>query len=81
MTTSVVFVLGDLVHYTGPPVVFPAKWELIVSNNNGIINDDDIGVIVKLDAFLRIADVLFQENEVLLERISFSHLIHAISSP
>ena len=78
MTDNIVFVLGDLVYYTGPPVLFPAKWDLIVSNNNGIINEEDVGIIIKTDDFLRIANVFFQENEVLLERISYSHLIHAI---
>jgi len=75
---DVVFALGDLVYYIGPPVLFPAKWELIVSNNNGIINEEDVGIIIKLDHFLRIANVFFQENEVLLERISYSKLTHAI---
>lgn len=78
MSKELIFIVGDLVHYVGPPLISPLNWELIIANNNGIVSDDDLGVVVKSDHFLRIADVFFQENEILVNRISFKNLIFAI---
>lgn len=66
--------LGDLVYYIGPPILSPLKWELIIENDNGILNTQDIGVVIKCDSFLRIANIFFQKNELTLERISFKQL-------
>lgn len=74
MNLGVSYQIGDLVYYIGPPVVSPTNWELIVVNDNGILNKDDIGVIISLDDFLKIADVFFQENKITLNRVSFSKL-------
>jgi len=68
------FLLGDLVYYVGPPVLHPLKWELIVINNNGIINKEDVGIIVKCDSFLNIADVFFQKSKITINRISYRQL-------
>lgn len=74
MTEDFAIFLGDLVHYVGPPVVSPMKWEYIVKNDNGIINQDDVGIVIKCDFFLKIANVYFQQNKIVLERVSFKHL-------
>lgn len=66
--------LGDLVYYIGPPIVSPLKWEYIVQNDNGIISKNDLGIIVDLDSFLKIADVFFQKQNFTIERISFRKL-------
>lgn len=76
MTTEITFSIGDLVYYIGPPIVYPTKWDLIVVNNNGIVSEDDIGIIIKLDCFLRIADIFFNENDITLYRVSFSKIKH-----
>lgn len=65
---------GDLVTYNGPPILFPPKWELIVKNDNGIINFEDIGIIVKSDLFLCVADVYFDQIQTTIGRISFKYL-------
>ena len=70
------FAVGDLVYYIGPPIVNPLAWALIVENDNGIINKDDIGIIITADSFLHIANIFFQQNEIIIERISFKHLKH-----
>lgn len=72
------FYVGDLVFYRGPPLVTPLRWDRIVANNNGIVSDTDLGVIVICNNFLRVADVYFQIGELLVKRISFTHLLHAI---
>lgn len=66
--------LGDLVYYIGPPIISPLKWELIVENDNGIINRQDIGIVIDCDSFLRVASIFFQKNEITIERISFRQL-------
>lgn len=66
--------LGDLVYYIGPPILSPLKWDLIVENDNGIINREDIGIVIDCDNFLHIADVFFQKNEITLERVSYRQL-------
>jgi len=70
------FSLGDLVYYIGPPIVSPTNWALIVENNNGIINKEDIGVIIKADCFLHVANIFFQQNKITIERIAFKYLEH-----
>jgi len=69
-----IYLAGDLVYYIGPPLVNPLKWDKIVSNDNGIISFNHIGLVVQSNTFLRFADVYFQINEILIKRISFSHL-------
>ena len=71
-----IFTVGDLVYYIGPPVLNPIASELIVENDNRIINRDDIGIIIRLDSFLNIANIFFQHNEITLERVSCKHLKH-----
>lgn len=71
---DIIFVPGDLVQYFGPPILNPPRWNLIVANNNGIINYNEIGIVIESDKFLRIAKVYFQENEIIIERITFSRL-------
>lgn len=66
---------GDLVTYKGPPILYPPRWELITKNNNGIINIDDIGIVVQADIFLRIADVYFDQVNITIKRISFRYLV------
>jgi len=73
MNDFIIF-LGDLVHYTGPPVLSPLRWEYIVKNDNGVINQEDIGIVVRCDFFLKIADVYFQESQIVLKRVSFKEL-------
>lgn len=68
------FLLGDLVYYIGPPLVGPLSWESIVENDNGIVNRNDIAIIIDADYFLKIADLFFQRNKRQVERVSFKHL-------
>lgn len=74
---EIIFFPGDLVQYFGPPIVNPQRWDLIISNNNGIISVNEIGVILETDKLLRIANVYFQENQVVVERITFNRLKYA----
>ena len=76
MTQEISFDLGDLVYYVGPPIVNPINWHLIVENDNGIISKEDIGLIIKADLFLHIANVFFQQNKITIERIAFKYLKH-----
>jgi hypothetical protein len=71
---SIELCLGDLVYYIGPPILSPLKWDYIVENDNGIISKNDLGIIVDLDSFLKIADVFFQKQNLTIERISFRYL-------
>lgn len=71
---EILIFIGDLVYYVGPPIVNPLSWERIVENDNGIINKDDIGIVIEADSFLRIADVFFQKQDLSIERISFKYL-------
>lgn len=74
VTREVIILIGDLVYYIGPPIVNPPLWKNIVENDNGIINSDDIGIVVSADSFLKIADVFFQRTEITIKRISFRKL-------
>lgn len=71
---EIIFIPGDLVQYFGPPILNPQRWDLIVSSDNGIINSNEIGVILETDKLLRIADVFFQTNQVVVQRITFNRL-------
>lgn len=73
-SVEIYFMKGDLVYYIGPPIVAPLKWDLIISNNNGILSEDDLGIVIDTDQFLKIADVFFQTNEILIKRLSFKKL-------
>lgn len=66
--------LGDLVYYTGPPIVGPLTWESIIDNDNGIVSTDDLAVVIKLNDFLSIADLFFQRKFVKVHRISYKHI-------
>jgi hypothetical protein len=67
--------IGDLIYYDGPPILNPQDWGRIVVHNNGIINCDDIGIVLICDNFLKIADVYFQESEIEIARLSYKYLI------
>lgn len=71
---EIIFIPGDLVQYFGPPILNPPRWDLIVSNDSGIINSTEIGIIIESDKLLRIADVFFQKNQIIIERITFNRL-------
>lgn len=77
MNKEVIFLIGDLVYYIGPPIVSPLIWNYIVENDNGVISKNDLGIITDTDSFLRIANVFFQRQEITIERISFNQLIIA----
>lgn len=74
MGKETIILIGDLVYYIGPPIVNPPLWKNIVENDNGIINKDDLGIVIDSDMFLRIADVFFQRTEITIKRISFKKL-------
>lgn len=67
--------IGDLVYYTGPPIMFPQNWRKIAVNNNGIINNDEIAIVLENNVFLKIADLYFQVSEIEIPRISYKYLI------
>ena len=69
-----IILLGDLVYYIGPPILNPLKWSHIVENDNGIISTKDLGIVIEADAFLKIANIFFQRQEITLQRISFKQL-------
>jgi len=73
---KILFAIGDLVYYTGPPVLSPLDWHLIIDNDNGIISKEHIGIIITLDLFLNIANVFFQHNKITLQRVSCKDLKH-----
>jgi hypothetical protein len=77
MTSEHIILLGDLVYYIGPPILNPLKWSYIVENDNGIISKRDIGIVIKTDSFLKIANIFFQRQEITLERISHKQLMIA----
>jgi len=66
--------LGDLVYYTGPPIVTPLSWKHIVENDNGIISKNDIAIVIDVDTFLKIADLFFQKQGLEVKRVSFKYL-------
>lgn len=66
---------GNLVYYVGPPILSPQDWARIVSHNNGVIDFNDVGVIITSDNFLKIADIYFQQSEIYINRISYKYLI------
>lgn len=67
--------IGDLIFYHGPPILNPRDWGRIISHNNGLINQDDIGIVILCDNFLKIADIYFQESEIEVSRLSYKYLI------
>lgn len=69
--------IGDLVYYNGPPILNPQDWIRIVSHNNGLINIDDLAIVLDCDNFLKIANIYFQESEIEIPRISYKYLIKA----
>lgn len=71
-----IFELGDLVLYTGSPILSPQRWDLIVQNNNGIVSEDDMAIIIENNTFLRIATLFFQISQIEVPRISYKFLKH-----
>lgn len=67
--------IGDLIFYHGPPILNPRDWGQIISHNNGLINQDDMGIVILCDNFLKIADIYFQESEIEVPRLSYKYLI------
>jgi hypothetical protein len=67
--------IGDLVYYDGPPILNPQDWGRIITHDNGVVNRDDIGIVLLNDDFLRIASVYFQESEIEIPRLSYRFLI------
>lgn len=63
-----VFELGDLVLYTGLPLLVPERWELIVKNNNGIVNLDEFAIIIVNDKGLKISTLFFQICQIEVPR-------------
>lgn len=73
--SNIILLAGDLVYYCGPPIYYPQDWNRIVANNNGVVNLNEIAVILESDNFLRIARVYFQQNEIEIPRLSHKFLI------
>lgn len=70
-----VLLIGDLIYYDGPPILNPKDWGRIIVHNNGVINCDDIGIVLLCDNFLKIADIYFQESDIEIPRLSYKYLI------
>lgn len=70
--------IGELVYYVGPPILNPQDWQRISSHNNGLINFNDLAVVLECDDFLKIANLYFQESEIEVPRISYKYLIKAL---
>ena len=76
-----VFELGDLVLYVGEPILNPQRWDLIVINNNGIVNQDEFAIIIENDRHLEISTLFFQISQVEVPRISYKFLRHVQMTP
>ncbi len=70
-----VLLIGDLIYYDGPPILNPQDWGRIVVHNNGIVDRDDLGIVLLCDNFLKIADIYFQDSEIEVPRLSYKYLI------
>jgi hypothetical protein len=70
------FELGDLVFYVGEPILWPPRWDLIVSNTNGIVSFDEMAIIIENDSKLEISTLFFQINQIEIPRISYKFLKH-----
>lgn len=70
-----VLFIGELIFYRGPPILNPRDWGRIITHNNGIIDSNDIGIVILCDNFLKIADIYFQESEIEVPRLSYRYLI------
>jgi hypothetical protein len=68
-------IIGDLVYYDGPPILNPQDWGRIILHNNGVVNRDDIGIVLLCDNFLKIANIYFQESDIEIPRLSYKYLI------
>lgn len=75
MATFYIFSIGELVYYKGPPILNPQDWGRIVKYNNGIVNRDDLAIILRNDHFLQIADLYFQDSEIEVPRVSYKYLL------
>jgi len=69
--------IGELVYYHCPPILKPQDWGRIIVHNNGVVNRDDLAVVLHCDNFLRIADVYFQESDIEIKRLSYKFLLKA----
>ncbi len=76
--SDIIIAVGDLVYYRGPPIYYPQYWTKIVKNTNGIVNFDEIAIVLESDDFLKIARVYFQENEIEIPRLSYKFLVKII---
>ena len=74
-TRTELLIIGDLVYYDGPPILNPQDWGRIIVHNNGVVNRDDIGIVLLCDNFLKIADIYFQESDIEIPRLSYKYLI------
>lgn len=75
MKTDLILIVGDLVYYNGPPLLSPRDWSRIVIYDNGLVNLDDLAVVLETDNFLKIANLYFQESDIEIQRISYNFLI------
>lgn len=73
--SNIILSTGDLVYYRGPPIYYPQLWAKIIANNNGVVDSNEIAIILENDNFLRIATVYFQQNEIEIPRLSHKFLI------
>ena len=69
-----IFELGSMVLYVGPPIVYPERWELIVKNNNGIVNLDEVAIIIENNQVLCISTLFFQVCQIEIPRIDHKYL-------
>ena len=74
-TRTELLIIGDLVYYDGPPILNPQDWGRIIVHNNGVVNRDDIGIVLLCDNFLKIANIYFQESDIEIPRLSYKYLI------
>lgn len=71
-------IIGELVYYVGPPILNPQDWQRISTHNNGLVDFNDLGLVLECDNFLKIANLYFQESEIEIPRISYKYLIKAL---
>ena len=72
------FKTGDLVFYVGEPILNPTIWTLIVVNNNGIVNLDEIALIIKNDKILKVSTLYFTKCALEIPQISHKFLRHVV---
>ncbi len=68
------FPVGSIVYYRGEPILNPQRWDLIIVKTNGIVDLDEIALIIQTNEVLQFSTLFFSLSQIEIPRISHKYL-------